>query len=122
MHCDKTLVGDVVVDILWGISVHEKVSDEFLSLFLELDNDQVLESIWHEVKPESQCEVKQISTGVAVSLTIQDLTGIWIIGLGFACIGVVAKVIKHFKGAKKKVRSMVQYDQAGHKQIGRAHV
>ena len=117
MHCDKTLVGDVVVDILWGISVHEKVSDEFLSLFLELDNDQVLESIWHEVKPESQCEVKQISTGVAVSLTIQDLTGIWIIGLGFACIGVVAKVIKHFKGAKKKVRSMVQYDQAGHKRF-----
>ena len=117
MHCNKTLVGDVVVDILWGISVYEKISDELLSLFLELDNHQVLEGIWHKVKPESQCEVKQIVAGAAVSLTIQDLTGIWIIGLGFACIGVVARVIKHFKGTKQKVRSMVQYDQAGHKRF-----
>ena len=117
-HCNKTVVGEAVAHTTWGIPVNTRVSSELLSLFSILDIDKVYENILDQLEPQLKCGGSKIvvTSDSSFALDLKDLTGIWVISLGLAVVGILAKCFKKLKaGGEENAIPIVQYDQAGRK-------
>lgn len=112
-HCKLNQVGDVVGQVQTGMPVYEGVSSELISLLLKLKNDGVYDKELLSARPESQCPVDDRGEGSALS--IQQLTGIWVVSFGFAFAGLVVTFLmpRIERLRKKHVQSVIGYDQTG---------
>jgi hypothetical protein len=112
-HCKLNPVGVVVGQVQTGMPVYEGVSAELISLLLKLKNDGVYDKELLSARPESQCAVEDGGEGSALS--IQQLTGIWVVSFGFAFAGLVVTFLmpRIERLRKKHVQSVIGYDQTG---------
>jgi hypothetical protein len=111
--CDLSAVGDVVGQVQTGMPVYEGVSAELISLLLKLKNDGVYDKELLAARPESQCPV--VERGEGSALSIQQLTGIWVVSFGFAFAGLVVTFLmpRIERMRKKHIQSVIGYDQTG---------
>jgi hypothetical protein len=112
-YCKLSAVGDVVGQVQTGMPVYEGVSAELISLLLKLKNDGVYDKELLAARPESQCAV--VERGEGSALSIQQLTGIWVVSFGFAFVGLVVTFLmpRIERMRKKHVQSVIGYDQTG---------
>lgn len=111
--CYLEIVDDHVGQVQTGIPVYEGVSSELISLFLKLKSDGVYDKEVVRARPETQCPVEFRGEGSALS--IQQLTGIWVVSFGFAFVGLIVTFAMPIirKRKKERVKSVVGYDQTG---------
>eukprot|EP00543_Licmophora_paradoxa_P011773 CAMPEP_0202475226 /NCGR_PEP_ID=MMETSP1360-20130828/92789_1 /ASSEMBLY_ACC=CAM_ASM_000848 /TAXON_ID=515479 /ORGANISM="Licmophora paradoxa, Strain CCMP2313" /LENGTH=403 /DNA_ID=CAMNT_0049102373 /DNA_START=536 /DNA_END=1747 /DNA_ORIENTATION=- len=111
--CNLSIVGDPVGQVQTGMPVYEGVSAELISLLLKLKNDGVYDKEVLAARPESQCPVDERGEGSALS--IQQLTGIWVVSFGFALVGLLVTFLapRIERCKKKHVQSVIGYDQSG---------
>jgi len=114
-YCNLSIVGDVVGQAQTGIPVFEGVSAEVISLLLKMKNDGVYDKELLAARPESQCPVDEGGEGSALS--IEQLTGIWVVSFGFAIIGLVVTFVspRVERCRKSHVHSVIGYDQTGNR-------
>ena len=112
-YCALSPVGDVVGQVQTGMPVFEGISAEFISLLLKLKNDGVYDKELTAARPESQCPV--VARGEGSALTIQQLTGIWVVSFGIAFVGILVTFFmpRIERIRKKHVHPVMGYDQTG---------
>ena len=112
-YCKLRIVGDPVGQVQTGMPVYEGISAELISLLLKLKNDGVYDKEVLAARPESQCPVSGGGEGSALS--IQQLTGIWVVSFGFAFAGLIVTFVSPYveRCKKRHVQSVIGYDQAG---------
>lgn len=111
--CSLDIVGEVVGQVQTGMPVYEGVSAELISLLLKLKNDGVYDKEVLAARPESQCQ--PAAQGEGSALSIQQLTGIWVVSFGFALAGLIVTFLmpRIERCRKKHVQSVIGYDQTG---------
>ena len=91
-HCDKMKVGDSLGQSMIGIPIYEENSPALSLLFHKLKTDGVMAKSLHAAQPTNQCPVSANNNeGEGSALTIQQLTGVWVITFGFALIGLMTR-------------------------------
>ena len=115
-HCDKTKVGEPIAHDSIGLPIYDGVSDGLTALLHDMKNDGLLNKEYGFYQPSSRCPV---SGGEGSSLTIAQLTGIWVIAFSFALAGLIAKFVtdcmnkRRAKQKKKRYRALYRNDQWG---------
>jgi len=112
-HCDKDRVGEALVYQNSGIPVSDRKADAMLSLFHQIKNDGVIQKEMGAARPESKCEAVEEEGN---SLSIKQLTGIWVVSFSFAMAGLLVKGIEWCSKRFRKqgaVRQLQRYDQWG---------
>lgn len=116
-HCNKISVGQPVRFIQSGFPVNEKISREIIALLIKMKNDGIYDRELIKSQPKSRCSTLDTKPQGS-SLTIAELTGVWVVTFGFAFIAFLLTCTrplrkKHLKRKEdhtiiKKVRG---YDQ-----------
>mmetsp|Transcript_41214 Transcript_41214/g.60295 ORF Transcript_41214/g.60295 Transcript_41214/m.60295 type:complete len:706 (-) Transcript_41214:81-2198(-) len=88
LHCDKKKAANLPIYTQTGFPVFDGVSTELISLFLQLKNNGVYVSKLERSRPMDACP---ITSGEGTSLSVYQLTGVWVITFIFAFLGIIAK-------------------------------
>lgn len=122
-HCDKTRVGEPLVQRNFGIPIHngEGVKEALIPLFHQMKNKGLLVKELRAAEPEHQCPVTAGEEGQ--SLNVEQLTGIWMITFAFALVALVVKFVQcclarreaslSRSGTTTMTRLLQRYDQWG---------
>lgn len=107
-HCDKVAVGDPLTYVQSGLPIFDGVSQGLISLMLNMKNDGIFARELQEARPTSTCPKGSGNGGGGSgdgggddALSIEELTGIWVISFGFAMLGLVMKFC--FKGQNEQL-------------------
>jgi Ligand-gated ion channel len=119
-HCDKVFVGESVGTLDVGIPLFEDVAKELSYLLVSLKNDGFLQLAISNHTPTDRCAIKAelsiLTSGEGgKSLTIAELSGIWIVSFGFAISGLLITFFSYVTSKRKKssVRSLYRMNQHG---------
>jgi len=113
-YCNLRAAGDTIGQVQIGMPVFERVSAEVTSLFLKMKNDGVLEKMLNVVRPEPNCPLPPGGDGTA--LTVQQLSGLWVVAFGFATLGLIVTFTSPWVNSwrqKAQRHPIVEYDQKG---------
>lgn len=115
-HCDKIKVGEPIAHDSIGLPIYDGVADGLTALLHDMKNDGLLNKEYGFYQPSSRCPV---SGGEGSSLTVAQLTGIWVIAFSFALAGLIAKFVtgctnrRQEKQKGKRYRALYRNDQWG---------
>lgn len=116
-QCDKTRVGEMLLKKATGIPMFQRVSPGLTALFYQIKNDGVMAKELIAAEPINVCPPKEEESS---SLSIQDLTGIWMFSFSFAVAGLVAKFVQGCSRRREakatsgtRVRALQRYDHWG---------
>ena len=113
LHCDKIRVGEAIAHDSTGIPIYDGVADGLTALLHDMKNDGLLNKEYGFSQPASRCPE---SGGEGSSLTVKQLTGIWMISFSFAFAGLLAKWISACNTKRQKgprYRALYRNDQWG---------
>ena len=91
MHCNKTVVGDILAFRDFGIPISSDKSAAVMSWLYEMKYEGVLDRHIRQAQPESQCPDNEGEEGIA--LNVEQLMGIWMVVFGFAFLGVLVSLL-----------------------------
>ena len=116
-HCNKMNVGPIIGQAQSGFPVFESKADELIPLLINLKNDGTYDAILNEAKPKSICSFSEL-VGNDVSLSITELSGIWLVTFGLAFMGLIATAVypyyeKHRRAREHLVQHVMGFDQIG---------
>merc|ERR1719491_1108317 len=116
-HCEKKRVGDPISIMSLGFPIFDEKSETLVSLLQLTKNEGVLERELNLARPKNMCSNQERSVE-GNALSIQQLTGIWVIVFGFAICGIMARLLNPMTkklGEKEsmKVKSLIRVDQWG---------
>lgn len=118
-HCDKVRVGEVVIVQSDGIPISSSREDAVGAFLQKLKNDGTLSSIVNADKPANNCPSKMNGEeGGTPSLSVQQMTGVWIIVFFWALCSLIARFYNRSldshlrtKEGHCRVISLQRYDQ-----------
>lgn len=111
--CDLKPVGVSVGQSFTGLPISGRVSEAVLPLFIQLNNDALYRTLLHDLAPQSVCPVSDADFSND-SLSIRELSGIWIISFGFAILGLIVRVacpMLRRRSSMVRVEPVLGYDQ-----------
>lgn len=119
-HCDKVFVGETIGTLDVGIPLFESVSKAMSALIWKLKNDGYVLKLIANHTPANAC-VQETTVNTAdlgaggKSLNISELSGIWLVSLGFSVFGLLMTLSNNLKRRREKtaVRSLYRVDQHG---------
>ena len=113
LFCNLKPVGNSLGETFTGLPISGRVSESVLPLFIQLNNDALYRSLLRDLAPQSVCPVSDADS-MNDSLSIGQLSGIWIISFGFAMIGLIVRVacpMLRRRSRKVWVEPVLGYDQ-----------
>mmetsp|Transcript_11479 Transcript_11479/g.25728 ORF Transcript_11479/g.25728 Transcript_11479/m.25728 type:complete len:818 (-) Transcript_11479:238-2691(-) len=99
LHCDKIRVGDAVAHDSTGIPIYDGIADGLTALLHDMKNDGLLNKEYGFSMPAVQCAE---TGGEGSSLTVKQLTGIWMISFSFAFAALIAKWVSSCSTKRQK--------------------
>ena len=115
-HCDKVKVGEPIGHNSIGLPLYDGVAPGLAALLHDMKNDGLLNKEYGFYRPSSRCPE---SGGEGSSLTVAQLTGIWMISFSFAFAGLIAKFVTDRTNRRqeekngKRYRALYRNDQWG---------
>mmetsp|Transcript_35900 Transcript_35900/g.77969 ORF Transcript_35900/g.77969 Transcript_35900/m.77969 type:complete len:738 (-) Transcript_35900:113-2326(-) len=116
-HCDKIKVGESIAYRSIGIPIYDEHADALVSLLHKQKAEGAMTRALAAAAPSSQCPE---TGGEGSSLTVQQLTGVWVITFSFALIALLANLISRrcrrrnsIGGSIRKERALRRFDQWG---------
>jgi Ligand-gated ion channel len=116
LHCNKTLVGKPIRSLMLGFPIFQQQNPVLSSHFLSVSSMNIFDKLILEGRPPPQC--KNYNSDSGSSLSLSQLSGIWVVCFGFAIAGVIYTSVerfyeKRFAKRKHKVQQLVKRDQRG---------
>jgi hypothetical protein len=119
-HCNKSFVGDILYDQLWGLPIFNGISQELTTFFLKLKIDDVLNKILRNAMPSPSCTgVKVTVESETSALNITQLTGIWIVSLGLGFLSLSFICVNRYNQMRQlhrhgcSIHTIYAFDQYG---------
>ena len=91
IHCNKTVVGDILAFRDFGIPISSDKSAAVMSWLYEMKYEGILDRHIRQAQPESQCPDNEGEEGIA--LNVEQLMGIWMVVFGFAFLGLLISLL-----------------------------
>mmetsp|Transcript_28086 Transcript_28086/g.39488 ORF Transcript_28086/g.39488 Transcript_28086/m.39488 type:complete len:746 (-) Transcript_28086:46-2283(-) len=117
-HCNKKIVGAALAYQTLGFPVFDKEADGLVSLLYSVKYNGAVDKYLSGAEPVNRCPSSDSSEGS--SLTIQQLTGVWVLTFGLALVGIIITLIEKYRHKKAQQRGgemvvhLQRCDQWGH--------
>ncbi|CAB9520799.1 glutamate receptor [Seminavis robusta] len=115
LHCNKTVVGNILTFNTFGMPLGSSIASPMSSWLYKMKYEGLLTQKLNEAQPANQCAAAS-QQNEGIGLTVQQLTGIWVIVFTFALGGLIAKAVNYYQ-RRNKSSSFSQlvwhYDQWG---------
>ena len=105
-HCDKIKVGEPIAHNSIGLPIYDGIAPGLAALLHTMKNDGLLNKEYGFYQPSSRCPE---SGGEGSSLTVAQLTGIWMISFSFAFAGLIAKFIVDGTNRRQEKKKGMRY-------------
>lgn len=119
LHCNKTVVGEVLGYTTSGIPIHSRVAPQLTAWLYDRKYQGNLGEIYKEAMPDSRCPAKEDLQEEGVGLSVLQLAGIWGIVGSLMIAGLVTKAINSYfrrrnrRSNKNEVLKYINCDQWG---------
>jgi len=95
----------------FGMPVASSVSRELTSLVLKLKNEGNYQRHLEQNRPQSRCGLDDAEDNDLSPISIEDLTGMWVVTFGVALVGVLCTLCERF--GPKKPKRLIYRGKAG---------
>mmetsp|Transcript_21343 Transcript_21343/g.32892 ORF Transcript_21343/g.32892 Transcript_21343/m.32892 type:complete len:747 (+) Transcript_21343:37-2277(+) len=99
-HCNKKIVGNSLAYQSLGFPIFDKEADGLVSLLYSVKYNGAIDRYLGSAEPENRCPAPSDNEGN--SLTIQQLTGVWVLTFTLAFVGIVTTLVERYKHKKAR--------------------